>query len=94
MRWTRRVVVAASALMAIGALGACSAPPGLDPEQLAACRTERDTVETALEVARVLHGAYPPSLEAMEGNLLEPGSLKFAWNYSTDGYAYDLTGGC
>lgn len=94
MRWTRRVAVAASAVVLIVALGACSTPPGLDPGQLAACKTERDTVETALEASFIDNGSYPPSLQAMEDDYLKPGWVKFAWDYSTDGDAYALTGVC
>lgn len=96
MFWPRRVAAAVSAMVFTGALGACTVPPRMNPEQIAMCRTERETIETALEAGFVTNGSFPPSIEAMQGELylLEPGSLSFDWDYETDGASYALGGRC
>lgn len=95
-RFAAVVVLVSSSVLAAG----CIVPPGpgdpVDPVDPVECATERRTIETALEAARIESASmeYPATLEELVGVWLEPGSIDVDWTYSSTGDSYTLLGPC
>ena len=97
---TTRAFVAGTTVAAALLLGACGTPPPgeattttLDETADVRCRTERDTIRTALEAWAIEHDGYPAALDELVGVYIKH-SPEFPWAYASTGAAYALTGPC
>lgn len=92
-----RRLMGAVALVAGGALVGCGPMPPTEPDpDLLGCRTERETIELALEAYLVSEPgmSYPSTLDELVGSYLEPGTVRQPWDYTSTGSAYTLDGPC
>ena len=95
-----RGLVAGTTVAAALLLGACGTPPPGEPTPTTVddgtdvrCRTERDTIEIALEAWAMEHLGYPAAIEELVGVYIKR-TPEFPWTYVSTGATYTLDGPC
>lgn len=77
---------------------ACAPPSGSSPTttvNMSKCKTERDTIETAVEAYAISEGHFPESLQTLlDAQYLKERYVTFDWTYEVTDDGFALIGPC